>query len=243
MGVFMLLYWFGMRHGLGAERIPHPLGFAVHGGRKRISSLLFDSSGMAIVRPPDSPFHNNDPHSATHHHEHPIYELMERAEERWHDLLDRQSTTLEQAVKQYKQRYTLDPPAGFDAWWNFVTKHNITIRDEYDQLMRDVLPHHALPPALWKKRATDLDGTEFTYTLKASKQQGVSLTGPRSTFARPKHMMNLVGGFLGDLPDGFELEMSVSDHDTGSQVLGKDQRERAMELMRTGQRELMGCEM
>lgn len=50
-------------------------------------------------------------------------------------------------------------------------------------------------------------------------------------------MKNLIQGFLGYLPEGFEVEFTGSDHDLGSQVLGQDQRERAMELAVKGERE------
>ncbi len=75
--VLFLLYWFGVRHGLGIERIPlPPLGFAVSGGRRgRRSSLFFGELGMATVAPA--------PGLRTWH---PIYELMERAETRWTTL-------------------------------------------------------------------------------------------------------------------------------------------------------------
>jgi hypothetical protein len=50
-------------------------------------------------------------------------------------------------------------------------------------------------------------------------------------------MKNLIQGFLGYLPEGFEVEFTGSDHDLGSQVLGQDQRERALELAVKGERE------
>lgn len=47
---------------------------------------------------------------------HPILHLIEKAEEEWEDLLASQSTTLEQAVAEYKRRYKRPPPKGFDVW-------------------------------------------------------------------------------------------------------------------------------
>lgn len=213
-----------MRHGLGTERVPTPLGYAVKGGRKRKGSLRFDPKGIAVMDPPKEGGG-----------QHPIYELMERGEERWYNLLEAQSRTLDRAVQEYKRRYFLDPPAGFDKWWAFCEKNNVTIRDEYDQLMKDLIPHHALEPATFIKRSTALQSTDFTYTLEVSKGD-VRVSGPRSTSARPRHMSNLVGGFREWLPEGFELKAVVSDHDTGSDVLGHDQRERAMELVKQGNR-------
>lgn len=227
VGVFFLLYWFGLRHGLGTERVIHiPLGYAVKGGRDRKSSLRFDKLGLAVVEP-----------LLEAGGEHPIYELMERAEDRWHTLLDKQSRTLREAVLEYKRRYTIDPPAGFEKWWMFCEENNVKIRDEYDQLMKDLLPHHALEPSTFIKRSKALQGSVFTYNMEVT-QKGVTISGPRSESARPKMMENLVSGFRSFLPEGFEVKVVVSDHDTGSEVLGYDQREKAMELVKEGKREL-----
>ncbi|OCF33479.1 hypothetical protein I317_02613 [Kwoniella heveanensis CBS 569] len=226
VGIFFLLYWFGIRHGLGRERIPPPpLGFAVKGGRRgRRSSLFWGDKGMATLLP--QPQGGVKP-------EHPIYELMERAETRWENLLASQSKTLHAAVLEYKKRYGIPPPVGFDAWFEFCQKHGIKIVDEYDQLMKDLLPHHALPPALFISRSKDLEGKGFTYTLDIG-QGHVELTGDRSWAARPKHLRTLINGFKEFLPEGFYLKITGSDHDTGSTILGKDQRERAMQLVKEG---------
>jgi hypothetical protein len=47
---------------------------------------------------------------------HPIAHLIERAEAEWDDMLRKQSQTLEQAVAEYKRRYKMNPPVGFDSW-------------------------------------------------------------------------------------------------------------------------------
>ncbi|KAK8858562.1 hypothetical protein IAR55_002791 [Kwoniella newhampshirensis] len=224
--IFFLLYWFGIRHGLGIERIPPPpLGFAVKGGRRgRKSIVSWGDTGMATLT-------SAQPGVKA---EHPIYELMERAESQWTTMLASQSTTLLAAVAEYKRRYHMAPPTGFDVWFAFCQKHGIRIVDDYDQLMRDLLPHHALEPATFLARSKALEGTSFTYTLDIGKDQ-VDLTGERINSARPKHLRNLIAGFKDDLPEGFYLRVTGSDHDTGSVVLGKDQRQRAMELVKRGE--------
>ena len=47
---------------------------------------------------------------------HPIYELVERAERSWADKQARASKTFADAVKEYKRRYSRNPPKGFDIW-------------------------------------------------------------------------------------------------------------------------------
>jgi hypothetical protein len=150
--------------------------------------------------------------------------------------LDKQSRSLRAAVEEYKRRYFIDPPAGFDKWWTFCEENNVKIRDEYDQLMKDLLPHHALEPSTFIKRSKALQGSVFTYNMEVT-QKGVTTSGPRSESARPKMMENLVSGFRSYLPDDFEVKVVVSDHDTGSEVLGHDQRAQAMGLVKEGKRE------
>ena len=47
---------------------------------------------------------------------HPITHLIAEAEQAWENTLRRQSQSLEQAVREYKRRYKMNPPAGFDSW-------------------------------------------------------------------------------------------------------------------------------
>lgn len=48
---------------------------------------------------------------------HPIYELISRAEQDWEAKLERASKTLDEAVAEYKRRYSRKPPRGFDLWY------------------------------------------------------------------------------------------------------------------------------
>ena len=228
--IIFLLYWFGVRHGLGIERIPPPpLGYAVPAGRRgRRSSLSWGDLGMATVSP-----------TPGIKAEHPIYELMERAEARWTHLLATQSTSLALAVAEYKRRYGISPPAGFEEWFAFCQAKGIRIVDDYDQLMKDLLPHHALEPEIFIARSQALEGGGFTYTLDVTRDS-VEVTGERAPNARPKHLKNLIDGFRYDLPLGFQLKITGSDHDTGSTVLAKDQRLKAMQLVRAGECKLIG---
>lgn len=47
---------------------------------------------------------------------HPITHLIAEAETKWEDMLRRQSQSLEDAVREYKRRYKMNPPTGFDSW-------------------------------------------------------------------------------------------------------------------------------
>jgi hypothetical protein len=185
------------------------------------SSLVFGPNGIATLEP-------RSPH-------HPMLELVAQAEQRWKDLLADQSDTVSQAAAEYTRRYNLKPPAGFDRWFAFCQKHDIAIVDDYDQMMKDILPHYALRPEVFIARSRALNGTGFTYTLDINSAR-IKATGERSTNTRPKQLVALIDGFRADLPGDFELAVTGSDHDTGGTVLGQDQRRRAMELVSEGKR-------
>lgn len=57
---------------------------------------------------------------------HPIHVLIEQAEKKWRALLKRQSTTLDEAVQEYKRRYKRNPPKGFEAWWVYSNSSQIS---------------------------------------------------------------------------------------------------------------------
>ena len=48
--------------------------------------------------------------------QHPIHDLLDRAQETWESKVNRASKTLRQAVNEYRRRYGRAPPKGFDRW-------------------------------------------------------------------------------------------------------------------------------
>ncbi|KAF8634774.1 hypothetical protein AX15_000731 [Amanita polypyramis BW_CC] len=96
---------------------------------------------------------------------HPIYELMERAEEEWNNKLKQASKTLEEAVKEYRRRYRRYPPKGFDLWWKYVTEHNVQLPDEYDTIYHDLEPFWGLQPTELLKTRDDLESKIDSYTV------------------------------------------------------------------------------
>jgi hypothetical protein len=84
---------------------------------------------------------------------HPIPRLMEAAEAAFREKLERQSTTLQEAVQEYKRRYKRPPPKGFDEWWQFAQKHGAKMVDEYDGLIEDLAPFWELPGEEIRRRA------------------------------------------------------------------------------------------
>lgn len=87
---------------------------------------------------------------------HPIPKLMSTAQANFKAQLKRQSTTLPQAVKEYRRRYGRDPPKGFDAWWEFAKQNGVRIVDDYDQLVKDLEPFWTLPGEEVRRRTAQV---------------------------------------------------------------------------------------
>lgn len=55
---------------------------------------------------------------------------MEQARQKFDNMLSNQSRTLKEAVAEYKRRYGIPPPKGFEAWWKFCVDKDIKIVDD-----------------------------------------------------------------------------------------------------------------
>jgi hypothetical protein len=66
-------------------------------------------------RPPQS-HHEPPSYPATSH---PMWSLITQSQNEFENLKARQSTTLQEAVAEYRGRYGIPPPPNFDKWYNF----------------------------------------------------------------------------------------------------------------------------
>ncbi|KAL2205812.1 hypothetical protein CC79DRAFT_1357838 [Sarocladium strictum] len=57
------------------------------------------------------------------------------------------STTLEQAVEEYRKRYGIPPPPNFDKWYNYAIEAGSPIIDDFGQINVDLLPFWGMRPA------------------------------------------------------------------------------------------------
>ncbi|KAG6820453.1 hypothetical protein H0H93_000207 [Arthromyces matolae] len=96
---------------------------------------------------------------------HPIFELIRTAEAAWDNKLAKASKTLGEAVTEYKRRYKRAPPKGFDAWWDYVQKHNVLLPDDYDQINEDLLPFWGMDPEDVRRTQFEWEGHSDSYTV------------------------------------------------------------------------------
>ncbi|OCF60907.1 beta-1,2-xylosyltransferase 1 [Kwoniella mangroviensis CBS 10435] len=148
--------------------------------KKRAEMLVLESVSPGIVKSHKPPSEGNDydpdfddefsalsnetksqPSGLTH----PILGLLREGEMKWNSMLARQSQSLEQAVKVYKDKWNRNPPKGFDEWWHFAENNNVLLPDEYDAIMESLLPFYGLPIKTLQERLEETEKIQETFTL------------------------------------------------------------------------------
>jgi hypothetical protein len=72
--------------------------------------------------------------------EHPVEILTRGAKANYESLLHRQSKTFSAAYDEYRTRYGIEPPPGFEAWYNFAVANQSPIIDEFDMIYEQIAP-------------------------------------------------------------------------------------------------------
>ncbi|KAI1828339.1 hypothetical protein F4861DRAFT_489756 [Xylaria intraflava] len=89
---------------------------------------------------------------------HPMQILITEAEEELEATKARQSKTVDQAVAEYRRRYGIPPPPGFDKWFQFAQVKNVQLVDEFDMIHETMTPFWGLKPATIRERAAEALG-------------------------------------------------------------------------------------
>ncbi|BGP39508.1 Protein O-glucosyltransferase 2 [Rhodotorula kratochvilovae] len=154
---------------------------------------------------------------------HPIHHLIREAEAAWQAKVARQSTTLAEAVAEYKRRYNQAPPRGFDAWFAFAQENGVQLLDEYDSIHSRLQPYAALRPEVLRERSSILQNTsqwggeelwmhQHTVTISVEDEgRKIEAKGPmRHANHRSDQVMSLLDGIAQFLPD---LNITITGHD------------------------------
>jgi hypothetical protein len=107
---------------------------------------------------------------------HPIPILMAAGELKWQSMLRGQSRTLRAAVKEYKARYGMNPPDGFDLWFQYAKEQNVVLIDEFDEMMTAMEPLRELGKEELRRRSDALLKFGIDYSL------GGVIIGGQTTF-------------------------------------------------------------
>ncbi|KAH7635357.1 hypothetical protein B0T09DRAFT_405434 [Sordaria sp. MPI-SDFR-AT-0083] len=138
--------------------------------------------------------------ASQHPGQHPVAQLMEKAKADFDAMLSRQSKTYDQAVKEYKRRYKVDPPSGFRGWYDFAVKNKSPIIDDFDTIYQSVSP-------FWKLSGQEImDVVNRAYNTPYSELWQCTFRGEtaRTECRHPyrnfdRHLTLLLNKVLGDL--------------------------------------------
>ncbi|KAJ6261228.1 Beta-1,2-xylosyltransferase [Drechslerella dactyloides] len=120
-----------------------------------VSTMPAQPSKVAFTEssPPPQPISTAPPS-----HVHPIKHLMDKGAKDFEDMKQRQSTSLNDAVKNYWKRYKMPPPPNFDKWYEFAVAHDSALIDEYDMIYHQIRPFWGMPAKMVRDRAREALG-------------------------------------------------------------------------------------
>lgn len=78
--------------------------------------------------------------SLVHFQTHPVEFIIRNAKADFTESVKKQSQTYTAAHGEYQRRYGLEPPTGFEAWYEFAKAHQSPIIDEFDTIYNAVSP-------------------------------------------------------------------------------------------------------
>jgi len=148
--------------------------------------------------------------------EHPIPKLIKEAEGRYYTMRNSQSTTLAEAVQEYKRRYRMNPPPNFDKWYYFAKKRNVVIIDEYDTIYHSLKPFWGMPPKDIRERARGSMGFKGSFQTQNNRllhgyiRGGEIQTDGQGPEWQKKATREMVESFVKWLPD-MDLPFNIHD--------------------------------
>lgn len=149
---------------------------------------------------------------------HPMQFLIAEAEKELEATKARQSTTLAQAVAEYRRRYGIPPPPNFNKWFEFAQAKGVQLIDEFDMVHEAITPFWGLKPATIRERAAEALG--FDNALL-----GVQIRGGKITHVdggadwQREATSGMMGTFLKWLPD---MDLCFNLHDESRVVVPHD---------------------
>lgn len=168
--------------------------------------LFFLLIGRAYHQFPQTPVIKNG---------HPIGILMDEAAARSQAWLAQasKSKTLSEAVDIYRQRYHINPPPGFDLWYNYATEKSSMIIDDYDNIHEDLLPFWSMTPRSIRVSTREILSDQWNEVAEISIRSGKAEVGPNVI---PTHrwmvdgVLTTIESFVQWLPD-MDLAFNIND--------------------------------
>lgn len=166
--------------------------------------------------------------SSTPEKGHPIAKLIDNAGQQFDQVRSRQSTTLAQAVEEYKRRYKMHPPPNFDKWFHFAQSKGVQLIDEFDTIYHSLLPFWALKPATIRDRARETLGFDNAVLGVLIRDGKVTLTdgGGDGRQWQREATVGMMADFVKYLPD---MDLVFNVHDEPRVVIPGDDLQRLVQ--------------
>ncbi len=165
--------------------------------------------------------YDNAPETPVSNQSHPISRLVSQAENAFKTVQARQSTSLEDAVAEYRRRYRSPPPPNFDKWYKYAKKRGVQMIDEYDTIYHSLLPFWALDPSILRERtreAVGFDNAMIAVMIRDGQVTKIEGGGNGADWHR-NATRDMLKGFVEYLPD---MDLAFNVHDEPRVVLQHD---------------------
>ena len=134
---------------------------------------------------------------------HPLELLINSSEQQFKAMLSRQSKTFDEAKAEYSRRYGLEPPPGFEAWYEFAVANESPIIDDFNTIFTSISPFLQVSGEAVRD-AMDVAEAQYTADLWTCKLlPSVSCSHPLRTNDRHYSLLldTLLGNLSNVLPD------------------------------------------
>ncbi|GAB7351202.1 hypothetical protein MBLNU459_g1642t1 [Dothideomycetes sp. NU459] len=180
-----------------------------------------------LVPAGETPLELSSPLRYTNSRAHPVDQLVRDAEAEFSAMMNRQSTTLEQAVDEYKRRYQIPPPPNFDKWFEFAKQKGVQLIDDYDTIYHSLLPFWALKPETIRARVKEAVGFDNNNLIALLIRGGQPSHVRGGQQWQQEATIGMMKPFLEFLPD---MDLAFNIHDEPRVVVPHDELSRLIAL-------------
>ncbi|EPS34390.1 hypothetical protein POX_a00636 [Penicillium oxalicum] len=168
---------------------------------------------------------------------HPVARLVSHARKSFQETLERQSSTLDEAVAEYQRRYKMPPPPHFDEWYRFATERQTVLIDEFDTIYHSILPFWGLSPSVIRTRVReDVGPVNETYVMGLTVRNGtIDTFGKHQGDFQERGTRKIIKKFQKWLP---ALTLQFNAHDEPRVALAHEQLSRLVKEGRAAQARL-----
>lgn len=141
---------------------------------------------------------------------HPAEQLIASAERDFQSTLNRQSKSLAGAIREYRRRYGIAPPPHFDKWYEFASRNEVVLIDEFDTINKMLLPFWAVKPSTLRSRISKALGHEDSALIAVAIRHGAIENFEKGEEWQQQATVGMMKQFVQYLPD---MDLGFNMHD------------------------------